>query len=157
MTRLTPARKVLLTAGIAAPLLALTWGAGILYWHFRLRSAFRTFEVTSTPGGTPANDEANLRALETLSNAGCRSLPFFVQALDSSKPIQFLQTSSQLINRHADAPEDTTITSVDSEAERRRKCEKLREWWKIRGSAEHQVWRFWTDSCRPVDPRDLVD
>ena len=150
--------KAFLLAGFAGALLvALIWGTGILYWHFRVRSAFRTLETTSAPGGTPADDELNLRALETLNDAGCRSLPFFVQALDPSKPIQFLQTSSQFIHRHADAPEDTTITSVDSEVERRRKCEKLREWWKTRGSAEHQVWRFWTDACRPVDPRELVD
>ena len=153
----SPASKAVLGALLCALTFLLIWGAGILYWHFIVRAAFRTFEATSAPGGTPEDDKANLRALEALDDAGCRSLPCFVQALDPSKPVQFLQSSTRFIHRHADAPEDTGITSVDSEAERRRKCEKIREWWKARGSQEHQVWRFWTSRCRPIDPRELVD
>ncbi|HLY08223.1 MAG TPA: hypothetical protein VKW04_02850 [Planctomycetota bacterium] len=128
-------------------LAALGWACGILYWHFRLSSALRTFERTSAPGGTPADDEENLKALETLTAAGCRSLPYVVQALDPSTPTQLLQSFTPLIGRWSDSPEIESITSVDSGPERRRKCDQIREWWRRHGSDEHQVWRFWSATC----------
>jgi hypothetical protein len=142
---------------MAALLISLLWGGGILYWHLHLRSVFRTFERTCAPGGSMSDLELNEAALETLSEAGCRSLPFFVEALDPSKPVQFLQTSTRFIDGYADHLSDTVITSADTEGERRRKCEQIRAWWRAHGQEQHQVWRFWTNSCRRRDPRELVD
>src|SRR6516162_3168931 len=74
--------KTLILVGVALLLsVALAWGGGILYWYFTLRSAFRTFEATSAPGGTVADDQRSEQALEVLNDGGCRSLQFFVQGL----------------------------------------------------------------------------
>ena len=142
--------KTLILVGVALLLsVALAWGGGILYWYFTLRSAFRTFEATSAPGGTVADDQRSEQALEVLNDGGCRSLQFFVQGLDPAKPIQFLQASTHFIGRYDDSEAVETITSVDGDAERRLKCEKIRAWWRDRGPEVHQPWRFWSDRCRP--------
>jgi hypothetical protein len=149
----TPARtKMLVLAGMTLLLAtALGWGGGILYWHFTLRSAFRTFEESSAPGGPPSQDESNLAALEILRDGGCRSLPLFVQGLDPAKPIQFLQASTEFIARYDDSEAFEIITSLDAEPTRRLKCEKIRAWWRDHGGRVHQAWRFWSARCGDQD------
>ncbi len=138
----------MILSGVAAAMAALVaWGGGILYWHVRLRSAIRASERTSAPGGSVSEDEENLKALECLTDAGCRSLPSFIRALDPDKPLQFLQESTQFIGGFPGWPDVEAIASLDSVPERRAKGDRIREWWKGHGGDVRQAWRFWSRRC----------
>ena len=169
--------KMFLFAGFAAGILVLIWGSGILYWHLRLRSAMRTFEETIpwTRNGTD-HRERNEKAIKILIEAGCRSLPYMVDSLEDSKDPSFLSLMSFAISFGSMFP-GVSWMDIDSPelnrrmeawhfmpqapaVERRLKCERIRRWWEEHGAEHHQIWRFWTNDCRPkapVDPRELVD
>jgi hypothetical protein len=150
-------------------LAALTLAGGILYWHLRIRSALRDLEQT-TRSERRSNEEEGRRqrSVDTLMAAGCRTLPYLVDALDETRGDEFMTSATFLIVWESVLPggpagqvEDSTlarrfenwmITAKDSPEGRRTKCERIREWWKENGPEHHQIWRFWTAHCRPYAP-----
>jgi hypothetical protein len=161
-------KAFLLTAlGLATVLLA--WGSGVLYWHLRLHSALRTFEDTNSPlpAGAAPREEESQRSFQVLTEAGCRSLPYLVGALDDTNDPVLLSTLTFMIVRTALYPgllfaegsspaldrkmEEWSFRPDAPPEERRIKCDRIRVWWKEQGSEYHQVWRFWTSACKPPE------
>lgn len=163
-----PFHKAILGAAVVLVIAVLVWGGGILYWHFQIRSALRTFEATFHAQEDNGVDlPRNQEAMEFLFLAGCRSLPYMVESLDNSRDPLYQSIASFMITRMAYTPgaffaEGSTPAlerasqewSFRPDApldERRLKCARIRDWWRDHGSEFHQVWRFWTSACRPYE------
>src|SRR6185295_477005 len=113
----------------------LAWTAGFLYWHVRLTVALRTLDDR---GGTRGGVESE----QTLTAAGCRSLPYYVGALEPGRSRELLQwCSTQLPGCHLGIDAGDTPDAVES------KCQTLRDWWAEHGREHHQSWRWWTGRC----------
>jgi len=109
--------------------------------------------------------------METLQGAGCRRLPDAIRSLDEAKNRDYLAFLTTFIawetlypgeplpvmQTHSNRIHLWTIMPTDSATEVNAKCELIHTWWREHGAEHHQVWRFWTDRCRPIDPRELVD
>lgn len=159
-------KALLITTLLIASTLALTWVGGILYWHFRLRSAQRTFEKNCVHSGASEDAESDYwDSQQRLLLGGCRSLPYLVDSLDETKDQAYLIMATFSIvwittfpglpvMGEASTPtlESRTaawgIRGEDSVEVRRLKCLRIRTWWKEHGAEYHQAWRFWTANCR---------
>jgi hypothetical protein len=150
-------------------LLVMGWGCGILYWHLRIRSALQVVEQSKfAKAPSVPEKEPYDRAMGTLMAAGCRTLPYLVDCLDETKGRDFMEAATFLIAwesvypgvppAEAESPtlqrraEEWIINEADSPERRRTKCDRIRLWWKEHGHEHHQVWRFWTNHCRPYEP-----
>lgn len=137
----------------AVILSALLWTATFLYWHVRILRALRAMENQTS--------EAQNAARDVLNEAGCRSLPYLIEALHPNQSPEFLMSSTIHIGFIVAAPGEPIlynpkvldwlkqweITLEDPPAVRRRKCEALRAWWKENGARYHQTWRIWSKEC----------
>jgi hypothetical protein len=146
-------KSVLASALAVVALAAIAWTGTYLYWHIRIVRALRTWETQA-----PAELEA---ASDVLNEAGCRSLPYLVGALDPRKNTAFLTfVTTQVAFATGDphkpllgnieAREHLTewrIEKEDSPALRQRKCDLIREWWRENGGRHHQPWRIWSSQC----------
>jgi hypothetical protein len=159
-------RKAAVAAAALILLAALGWGAGFLYWHLRIRWALRTLEQTDHRTSVSDDDrKRQSRAVETLESAGCRALPYLLDALDESKDPTHLSTLTVMIAWESVFPgkpaentnstlalrrmEEWTVECEDSPEARMGKLQQIRAWWKAHASEHHQVWRIWTGECRP--------
>jgi len=140
---------------VAAMVLAvIAWTGTYLYWHLKIVGALRTLD-------TPVIDAETEAASDFLNEAGCRTLPYLVASLDPKRNTIFLTlVTSQIAFTAADPGEpilsnmrvrerlgEWRIEKADSPAERQRKCETIRDWWRENGAQYHQVWRVWSSQC----------
>lgn len=161
-----PTKILILALALALGLPLVGWVGTSLYWHVRITGALQTLEacVPDAAGETRPSQEAQ----DTLMSAGCRSLPYLVGALESSRSDTCIETVEFQIawhvaplgspNRDADYDDivkffnDHPFAATDSPDVRRRNHECLRTWWTQTGVKHHQGWRIWSSQC-PVDPR----
>jgi hypothetical protein len=167
MAARAPSRKFLILIPLLTfALVATAWMGGILYWHFKLRSAVRTLEESSSVSGDKDGFAAKgWDAMQTLMRGGCRSMPYLIGALDEKKDLGFLSTGAFILAWVATFPgiviagETSTpeleeridawgVKAEDSPELRRVKCERMRAWWREHGPEYHQGWRFWSADCR---------
>jgi hypothetical protein len=148
------------TAKVLAGLIFLAllgWSGTLLYWHLTLRSAILTFEERAGEIPRPWDPLAGTEAFDTIRSSGCRSLPYLVRAIASSKDPEYQRGLSFLVFFAAtkqDTPEANAklqnvslIAADDSPADHQRKCDAIRDWWKQDGHLYHQWWRVWTSKC----------
>lgn len=151
-------------AGLALAI-ALTWISAILYWHWQIRTAISNLEILhSTPAAAFAyHDLVNLRAKpDHLYTAGCRALPYLIEALNSSKDSKFQRDVMQRILTALAGPgpyDDQTFTALEDresrylfiaegfDFEREQKISDFNAWWKGNGARYHQGWRIWSSWC----------
>lgn len=146
--------KSALAWALAAIVVAvIAWTSSYLYWHVRIVGALRTLESQS-----PAEMEA---ASNVLDEAGCRSLPYLVNALDPRKNTGFLTLVTSQIAFSTGDPNEPLLANIqarehlqewriekaDPPAERQRKCDLIRAWWRENGGRHHQSWRIWSSQC----------
>lgn len=134
---------------------ALAWGVGFLYWHFTLSAALRELEdgMEALEPGKPDSYTELIAPGLTLDAAGCRSLPYFVGALDPGRKIFLLHWCSKELwsDERKSFDRDWVIHTTDSPEAVSSKCMKIREWWARHGREYHQPWRWWTSECRPTN------
>jgi len=142
-------------------LAALGWLGLYLSWHFKIVGAIQTLETRAVPAppGSSLPYSVPEEQLAELRSAGCRALPYLVSSLEGSKNPVYLMVACDLIQKFV-APTDPSkpssfppeIAFVPDEAPeaRQRKCQVIRDWWRLRGEEYHQSWRVWKDRC----PRD---
>jgi hypothetical protein len=137
---------------ILALVAGLVWASGLLYWHFTLTAALRELEddMTALEPGKPDSYTQLIAPEMALDFAGCRSLPYYVGALDPARKIFLLNwCSKQLWSDERRSFDDKwVIHTTDSPEGVASKCRKIREWWSQHGREYHQAWRWWSDDCR---------
>jgi hypothetical protein len=155
--------KKLWNVVVAALVLALVVWVGLyLYWHVKITGALSTLKTQYPPTLIDrAVDPLKGEAFETLSGAGCRSLPALVGALDSGNNPELLYDaffrifSAQLPPPDSDPDakaklqflEDNRVFLSDSSERRREKVARVQSWWKDQASQYHQDWRLWSSKC----------
>jgi len=153
-------------------LAVLGWIGVFVYWHVRITSAIQTIQKTPSqlhrPGPNP-----ELLAYLSLTQSGCRVLPYCVRAIDSSNDLIFNSEILRLIRDRIRSPHVTyqiingiveqfgenaaqadadlllscEIKEKDSEEMRALKCRRVYEWWNEKGRTYHQWWRLWSSRC----------
>ena len=156
----TPIKALVVALLVLIGLSMLAWTGIFLFWHFRILSAIRELE-TEPPAYSPSPAFKTLR-----HGAGCRALPYLVQALEPDKSPAFLERATLLIAIEAAEPPikgdrwspvinddefDWRIGLKDSVEVRARKCGRVREYWRQNGSRHHQAWRIWSRACVPSE------
>ena len=151
-------RVVAIPFAVAAAVLVVIWGGGILYWHVRITRALRAWEqhpkvvyhLSSAPDYGPPE------AAATLQEAGGRALPYLIHQLDESKDPRFLEglTDRIIVGTVVQCPGDEHflyerigtwfIGRDDRIPDRREKCLRIRAWWEENGGRYYQWWRFWS-------------
>jgi hypothetical protein len=130
------------------------WAAAYLYWHIKIVGALRTLETQAVSAETQV-------ATDVLNEAGCRSLPYLVGALDARKNTTFLTLATTQVAFSVAAPgepilynakvyermQEWRIEPSDSPAVRQKKCDLIRDWWRDNGAQHHQTWRIWSSQC----------
>jgi len=154
------ATKVLIvTVALLTALPLVAWTGTFVYWRVKIGKAIQELELLRTPAPT--------HAFMTLRHdAGCRALPYLVQALEPGKSPVFLERATLLIAIEVADPPckgdrwspviregefDWRISLEDSAESRTKKCEMVREYWRNNGSRHHQAWRVWSRACVPND------
>lgn len=148
-------------AGTAA-LALLTWTGTYLYWHVRILSAIRTLETQIAPSRDPAQIvDPNSDPCQVLSDAGCRSLPYLVAALDTPNAgnamwnffyWRFSQalpegTLDAELKSKTDVVYDAAPKTEATAQERANNSARVRAWWREEGRLLHQPWRVWSSKC----------
>jgi hypothetical protein len=142
--------KILLGLGALA---ALVWTGGYYSAHFKILGGLRSMQTQAVPsskGGFAVPAEP----IEEVRDAGCHALPYLIEEIDASKTTAFLVAASALFIEltqgcrcgESGAPSIPPITVDDAAAERQRKIDELKAWWKANG-ARHRSLRFWTHRC----------
>jgi hypothetical protein len=130
----------------------LAWTGGYLYWHIRLVGAIRTLEMRSGPQGSDAD------AVDIIRDAGCKSVPYLIGAMQPAKNPYFLVLASSLLAEQLELRRErdkdiwnhlqewriTPETSVDG---RRTNCDALHAWWRDKGAAQHSGVAWWKRDC----------
>jgi len=109
----------------------------------------------------PSSPPTSIGRSKNLNGAGCRALPYLVDGLHPSKNLDFLTAASAHIAYESSAPEiylyspkmserweAWKIDADTSAAERVRRCEAMRQWWREHGKGYHQTWRVWSSRCK---------
>ena len=143
-------KGALKAAAALAVLAVLTWTGAYLTWHIRIVGALRSLETQTGPPFPSASNRSE--AHDVLDAAGCRALPYLVGALEPSKNPFFLATASAWFAWQTAPPgenvndrvKEWAIGPEDSAAERAKKCDAIREWWRLHGQEFHQSWRLWS-------------
>jgi hypothetical protein len=155
--------KYVLNAIFGALVLALiVWVGLYLYWHVKISGALSTLKTQFPPTIIDRTaDPLKGEAFDTLSGAGCRSLPVLVGALDSGNNPELMYDAFFRIFRdqlpspegNPDAKtqlqflEDNRVFLSDSIERRREKVGRVQAWWKDNGPRYHQDWRLWSSKC----------
>lgn len=158
-----PLRRSLVGLSIALTLTFLVWGGSVVYWHLRLRTAVQRLGSLARPESAENED-----AVILLYESGCRSLPYLVASLDESQSLSSLRVRTFAVAWISVVPGMTPsefgdellhhrlrswlVEPEDSPAAVRQKLRLIREWWAAEGSEHHQLWRTWTNACRPFRP-----
>jgi hypothetical protein len=142
---------------VVLPLLA--WTGVFLHWDFKIRGAIRTFVAESVGSGYYFDHS---EAGRTLREAGCRSYPYLVSALQAPEHQEALtnaldhligwrNSQGQLEGKEYIAAVGVTdrarISPGDTPKERSRKAALIRKWWAERGPRLHPWWRVWSSEC----------
>ncbi|MBI3858383.1 MAG: hypothetical protein HY293_22085 [Planctomycetes bacterium] len=156
----TPLKALLLALAIAGTLLGSIWAGGLVYWHVRITWALRAWE-RDAPSWILRHRWR--RAIETVENAGCRALPYLVNALDRDGEPEFQSGLVDLIIRILAGPPPFSAEAVrirteryeawdldpkDTPAEREAKCARLKTWWRDHRDQCHHGWRIWSADGR---------
>jgi hypothetical protein len=146
----------------AAALAAVLWVGLYLYWHVKISGAISTLKSQYPPTIIDKTvDPLRGEAFDTLSGAGCRSLPALIGALDSGKNPElmydaFFRIFSAALPGPATEPdakaqlqflEDQHVFLSDTAERRREKVARIQSWWKENGPRWHQDWRLWSSKC----------
>ena len=148
---------------IVAGLLALAvvaWIGASLYWHIRIMGAVSALKTQYAPTVIDrTSDPLKGEAFETLTAAGCRSLPYLIDALDSSNNPELMWDAFFRILGASLPPSDPDVKAQlllleenrlylsDSSEKRREKVGRIQTWWKENGPRCHQSWRVWSSKC----------
>ncbi|HZE96031.1 MAG TPA: hypothetical protein VE981_03295 [Planctomycetota bacterium] len=168
MTSPSPGRKpikifVILIAGFLL-LLSLIWCGIFLYWDWTLRKEIRDWEAKFVPleSGDSSFDIIALGSVPTQApRAGCRALPYLVDAMNSSGNPQFQDAVMNLIQgillgpipRGAGGsnslPDPTRWVYKNGKRtlDRNQFLTDFNEWWRVNGARYHQGWRVWSSWC----------
>jgi hypothetical protein len=153
--------KILVACALLPALLVLAWTATFLYWDFKIRGAIRTYLAESVGTGYYLD---HMEPGRTLKEAGCRTFPYLVSALETPGQqgaltfaldhlLTWRVTLGQLTGEESvtamDVMEQARIRPGDSPEEQRRKAVLVREWWAARRQFYHQWWRVWSSNCNP--------
>jgi hypothetical protein len=147
------AKVTLILVGLAV----LSWAGTFLYWHFRIKHAIRTIELSPRTllGAMGTNVH---EAYFFLMEAGCRSMPYAFRAIEASQDPIFVRAMTGVI----ESPLRSRTDDVDAAAElaflarweddpselHPVKRERLRTWWNEKGEKYHRWWRVWSSNCR---------
>ena len=162
MPPLSLPRKLLLTMAALVVLVSLIWCGGILYWHWRLREGIRAIELfyAANAGSVGYPDRGGKTGV--LVTAGCRSLPYLVDALNDTRDSR---VQKDVMNRilanlaGPGRPDDRAIADAKERGvrweivaygpapAREEKIADFNAWWKVHRSRYHQAWRFWSAWC----------
>ncbi len=145
--------------------LALAWLSAIVYVHSKARRDVETL-LLAAHKGQDLYYETKCVAIQ-----GCRALPALISELDPAADpkrlqhvvatLRWLIVSDYEIPYAREKPPDVARASqalsadfgdLDSPAERGRKIDGLRAWWKAEGPGFHEPWRFWSKKCRAESP-----
>jgi len=133
----------------------LVWTGTFFYWHITIKREIREIE-SETPGVLS-------RATFIMISGGCRSIPYLIDVLESSRHPMLLDTAiaqipievqlgggpksnedgvelMQLLNQYPFTPNDTPEV-------RRANFQHVLAWWKASGLKYHQWWRVWSSNC----------
>ena len=143
----------------------LGWVGLSLYWHFKILGAIRTMQSEAGPAkpGSALGYSVPEEPMKEIEAAGCRALSYLVDSLiettlEPSKNPAYLVAACVLISK-ATVPDpskpparpglstESMISAEDSPPDRAKKCNEIREWWRLYGNEFHQGWRIWTDRC----------
>jgi hypothetical protein len=137
---------------------ALGWMSLFVYWHIRIGGAIRTLD------GRAGREETS-RASDMLMEAGCRSIPYLISAIDPERDQPWIwRTIREMAGWAASTGpmetvrDDRTGDSLDllggltddpgkTAAQRRERHARLRDWWTSDGPLFHQWWRVWSSRC----------
>jgi hypothetical protein len=150
-----------LVAGLAV-VAAVAWTASYLYWHVKIVGAVRTLQTQSVPLiNDPSRDLLSGESFDTLTAAGCRSLPHLVGALNSANNPEMMldaffrlfSASLPLSSSDSDLKailflEENRLYAGEPVQKRREKIDRIRAWWKESGDRYYQWWRVWSSKCR---------
>jgi hypothetical protein len=146
----------------AAILAVLLWVALSLYWHVKITGAMSTLKTQHPPTIIDKTaDPLKGEAFDTLSAAGCRSLPALVGALDSgNNPELMYDAFFRIFSAQLPPPEsnpeaktqlqfleENRVFLSDNTERRREKVGRVQAWWKDNASKVHQDWRVWSSKC----------
>jgi hypothetical protein len=147
-----PATKaiVLSISGLLV-LLALAWTGTFFYWHIQIKAAIGELDIER-------DAHRQLAPQSTFLRAGCRSLPYSVNALSSTRKPEAQRGWGILIYFYAMNENDPAgnarladlclMKPKDSPQERQRKTDAILAWWQNSGGDYHQWWRVWSSKCR---------
>ena len=140
----------LLGAAGGVGLTVLAWAGTFLYWHVRITRAIGTIDELTQPGKIFI-DHRWEQVYDTLTDAGCRSLPYLVNAVDSSRDRHYVEEILYLVCRQAGfsgaSDETREFIAKCKFKERNLQGEVLQGWWRREGSAYHRWWMVWTSRC----------
>lgn len=146
-------KNVLGAAAAIGVLLGVAWVGGYTYWHVRLLGAIRTLETRTSPQGSDAD------AVEIVEDAGCKSLPYLISAIQPGKNPYFLAVASDLLKKALAAPmargdldlnthlADWALTPDTRPDDRQKKCDALHAWWREKGESRHSGAKWWKRDC----------
>lgn len=153
-------KRLALGIAVAVASLLSAWIGTFLYWHVRINQALRSFEIRADQMPDRwAGHVMTMEAHEIFSEAGCRGLPYLVNALSTSKNLKFLETVTyQLtLSMHNSAAleflQACRIRSDDAVPIREEKCRRLQTWWSEKGSKYHRWWCVWSRQCEAAAPK----
>lgn len=165
--------KALLRVTVVLTVIALTLGTlgstgMFFYWRISIHRALREWEKEAFPlhgfNEYRRQSGAPPRVSRVLEQAGCRAIPYLVQALEGpgkpafkeclvdrilqclAGPVLRGKEAVRFYNEHYDL---WAIDLHDSPDEREVKIRRVVAWWHDHRHEFHQEWRLWSPLCRP--------
>jgi hypothetical protein len=148
--------KIAVCAFLATVLVVLlAWLGLFVYWHVRIQRAIAAVDRHPTP-------EETMRGYAVLSDAGPRSLPYLVRAVDPGRHQSWIwrrlhataaevvasePPTTELGRRRSASLETLELFTVDrdySPLECRDRHARLASWWASDGPLFHSWWRIWS-------------
>jgi hypothetical protein len=146
----------------AAVLAVVVWIGLSLYWHVKITGALSALKTQHPPTIIDRTvDPLKGEDFDTLSAAGCRSLPALVGALNSSSNPElmydaFFRIFSAALPTAVNEPEakaqlqfleENRVFLSDSVDRRQEKVARVQAWWAENAARYHQDWRVWSSKC----------
>jgi hypothetical protein len=161
-----PVKALLITLAVLIALPLVVWTGTFFYWHFRILSGLRAWEkaaATQTPTVSYRDGKLPRETAETLLDAGCRALPYLVEALDQSTNPEFQEgvitkiiqamnppgpSSDEAVERFAEQSSRWQFPAEGLDLERKQKLSDFKTWWSGNRREHHSWWRVWSSNCR---------
>lgn len=143
-----PTRTVVIGVALAVGLPLLAWVGTFLYWQVRITRAIRGIETRKLwPTGMDGIDRPEL---ETLRDAGCRSIPYLFRELESSQDDAVLANARHVILEHLNIPFAVPeFRASHPREERRANLQPLAQSWEEQRRRHAPWWRVWSSRCGP--------